>query len=77
MKQKMFDKSELGCLAIIGILILAIALIFAEVWIAMALWNWLIVSLFAGPALTYWQMFGIKILLGILIPTSTNISTKK
>lgn len=73
----MFDRDDLGCLAIVGILVLVIALLFAEVWIAMALWNCLVVGLFAAPAVTYWQMFGIKILLGILIPTSTNISTKK
>lgn len=71
----MFD-SNVGCLALFGILVLAIALIFAEVWIAMLLWNALAVGLFGLPVLTYWQIFGIKILLGIIFPSSFNWNSK-
>lgn len=71
----MFD-DNIGCLALFGILVLAIALIFAEVWIAMLLWNVLAVGLFGLPVLTYWQIFGIKILLDIILPSSFNWNSK-
>lgn len=68
---------NLGCAAIVGLFILAIALIFAEVWVAMLLWNALAVGMFGLPVLTYWQVWGIKILLGIMLPASFNWNSKK
>lgn len=66
------SNDSIGCLALFGILVLVIVLVFAEVWIAMLLWNALAVGLFGLPVLTYWQIFGIKILLNIILPSSFN-----
>lgn len=66
------SNDSIGCLALFGILVLVVVLIFAEVWIAMLLWNALAVGLFGLPVLTYWQIFGIKILLNIILPSSFN-----
>ena len=35
-------------------------------FLVMALWNWLIPSLFSGPAITFWQSLGILLLAKIL-----------
>lgn len=66
------SNDSIGCLVLFGILVLVIVLVFAEVWIAMLLWNALAVGLFGLPVLTYWQIFGIKILLNIMLPSSFN-----
>lgn len=70
-------KSNMSCAGLIGLFIFVIALIFAEVWIAMLLWNALAVGLFGLPVLTYWQVWGIKILLNIILPSSFNWNSKK
>lgn len=70
------SNDSIGCLALFGILVLVIVLVFAEVWIAMLLWNALAVGLFGLPVLTYWQIFGIKILLNIMLPSSFNWNSK-
>ena len=53
-----------GCIVI---LVLIVALSFLEALIVQLLWNWL-APLFwgAAPILTYWQAFGISMLLGII-----------
>lgn len=51
------------------------ALIFALIltYPMMLLWNWLMPYIFGLPTLTFWQMFGLSILLNCLIPhSSTN-----
>jgi hypothetical protein len=35
--------------------------------LAMYLWNWLVPTLFAGPAITYWQMLGLLVLSRLLL----------
>lgn len=56
--------SNSGCIVI---LVLIIALSFLEALIVQLLWNWL-APLFwsAAPILTYWQAFGVSMLLGII-----------
>jgi hypothetical protein len=43
------------------------ALAFALAWITMLLWNWLIVGLFGGPIIDYWQAAGLMILGRLLV----------
>ena len=53
-----------GCIVIIVILVV---LSFLEAWIVQLLWNWLApIFWIAAPILTYWQAFGICILLSII-----------
>lgn len=37
-----------------------------ETWLVMLLWNWLVPTLFNGTVLTFWQTFGLTILLDLL-----------
>lgn len=36
-------------------------------FIVMSLWNWLVPAVFGGPAITFWQAFGLLILSRILV----------
>ena len=47
-------------------LALAIALIAVLSLVVMSLWNWLVPSLFHGPAVQYWQAVGLLLLSRIL-----------
>lgn len=66
-----------GCLWAVLAVILLIALMFISPWIEMMLWNWVMVDLFAMPTVTFWQMFGLNWLCGLLFRRSSNISTNK
>lgn len=37
-----------------------------EIWVVMALWNWLIVSLFGAPEITFWMTAGLLFLINLL-----------
>lgn len=50
----------------IGIGILAIAIFFVLGFVVMALWNWLMPSIFGLHTITYWQAYGLLILSKIL-----------
>ena len=65
-----------GCLYVILAIILLIALMFISSWIEMMLWNWVMVDLFTMPTVTFWQMFGLNWLCGLLFRRN-NISTSK
>lgn len=71
MKYSKDDLTDLGC----GGLILAVLLIFAlafgimcfEAWIAMLIWNYVVVALFTTlPIIGFWQMFLILMLISIV-----------
>ena len=66
-----------GCLCSVLGVILVIALMFLSPWIEMMLWNWVMVDLFAMPTVTFWQMFGLNWLCGLLFRRSNSISTSK
>lgn len=66
-----------GCLLAVLAVILLIALMFISPWIEMMLWNWVMVDLFAMPTVTFWQMFGLNWLCGLLFRRSSNVSTSK
>jgi hypothetical protein len=53
-------------LIILKIIVGVPLLIAALGYITMSLWNWLIPTLFNGPAITIWQTFGIVLLSKIL-----------
>jgi large-conductance mechanosensitive channel len=53
----------LGC--VIG-LIIVVVFGAAFAWIAMLLWNGIVVPTFGAPLLSFWQMWGIIILLNLL-----------
>lgn len=59
----------------LGGLILFAIIIFIGPAIATWLWGLLMVPIFGAPPLTFWQMFGLMILLRLLIPTSSSTST--
>ena len=70
---------EIG--AIIGgtilgiILVLVFGLLFA--WIGVWLWGIIAVGVFGLPALTFWQFYGLIILMRILFPVSTTTGKKE
>ena len=66
-----------GCLWAVLAIILLIALMFISPWIEMMLWNWVMVDLFAMPTVTFWQMFGLNWLCGLLFRRSSSVSTSK
>ena len=52
-----------GCLGIIAIFLAVWGL---ETWVIMALWNWLAVSLFGAPEITFWMTAGLMLLVNLL-----------
>ena len=59
-------ESEEESLKAVLTLLLGIALSLLINFPAMWLWNWLMPYLFHLPALTYWQMFGLTVLISLL-----------
>ena len=59
------------------VLIVVSVAIFGLVLAGIANWLWglIIVPVFGAPVLTYWQMYGIMILIRLLIPTFANSSS--
>ena len=60
----MSNISTSGCIVVIVILVV---LCFLEAWVVQLLWNWLAPIFWtAAPILTYWQAFGVCIVLSII-----------
>lgn len=60
----MSNISTSGCIVVMVILVI---LSFLEAWVVQLLWNWLASIFWAtAPILTYWQAFGVCILLSII-----------
>lgn len=70
MRRKNVWEDELGCggaiLVLLGILLLAFAIMCFEGWILMLLWNWLLVSLFGISTIGFWQGVGLILLLNLI-----------
>lgn len=65
-------------LAIIaGIFALIIGLSAALAAIVMALWNWVMVSIFGLPAISFWLAWGLMILCSILFKSTARIITRR
>lgn len=73
------DFGSMGLGEAIIAVILLLALVFGlcafEAWIAMLLWNAILVPMFAAPEMAFWPMWGLIILCGILFK-SVNINKK-
>ena len=71
---KFRTKNTSNIWAIIGIIILVLAIAFGlmclEAWIIMLLWNAIVTKIIVGVcALTFWQTFGLVILIDLLFGT--------
>ena len=67
--------SDIGTVGCIFICIVVVALSFLEAWVVQLLWNWLAPIFWtAAPILTYWQAFGVCILLSIVGSAFRSIS---
>jgi hypothetical protein len=51
----------------------AIVLIFLFTFPVMYLWNMLAVPLFSAPMLSFWQTFGLLVLLRLILPTQPKV----
>lgn len=63
-----------GCLIILITAILLVGLTFLYAAIGVWLWGAIIVPVFGAPVLTYWQMFGIMILMRMVFGSFTSAS---
>ena len=69
---KLFDKKDdIGCLGVIGMIILVLAIAFGlsclYAWLGMLLWNWVMPMIWASaPVMTFWPMWGLLELCGLL-----------
>lgn len=64
-KAKLESIGCLGCIALIIVIVALLVIYFAaEVW----LWSAIAVAVFGLPALSFWQMIGLNILLWMLLP---------
>ena len=61
---------DLGCggaiLVLLGVLLLAFAIMCFESWLLMLLWNWLLVELFGLAVINFWQGVGLILLLNLI-----------
>ena len=58
-------------------IILAVACLgFIGAGIALWLWNAIAIPVFGAPALGYWQMYGLILLLRLIVPTSISAGSK-
>ena len=61
---------DLGCggaiLVLLGVLLLAFAIMCFEGWLLMLLWNWLLVELFGLAVINFWQGVGLILLLNLI-----------
>lgn len=62
---------------IIGFLGMAFGLWCLQAWLVMILWNWVIVSLFGTPVLTFWLSFGLVWLFHLLTKGLVKITVGK
>ena len=62
---------------IIGFVGVAFGLWCLQAWLVMLLWNWVIVSLFGAPVLTFWLSFGLVWLFHLLTKDLVKITVGK
>jgi hypothetical protein len=67
----------IGCGIIAVTFILAFLLCFLYAAIGLWLWGAIMVAVFGLPALTYWQMFGLIILVRIIFPGHVSTTNNK
>lgn len=60
-----------------GLIALVVGLSAASAALVMVLWNWVMVSIFGLPAISFWLAWGLMILCSFLFKSAARISTKK
>ena len=66
-----------GCLIALLAVIFVAAVLFLIPWLELWLWGIVMIPVFGAPTLTYWQMFALNWLCGLLFRRSGNINTPK
>ena len=66
-----------GCLIVLLEVILVAAMLFLFSWLELWLWGTVMIPVFGAPTLTYWQMFALNWLCGLLFRRGGNINTSK
>ena len=67
-----------GCLIALLAVILLVVMCFLIPWLELWLWGMVMIPVFGAPALTYWQMFALNWLCGLLFGCrGGNINTSK
>lgn len=61
---------------LIYLIIIVLLGLFLKPLIVMWLWNWVMVSLFGLPHLTYWLSFGLSWLVSLLVGKTAGTKTK-
>lgn len=64
----MIDKFGKGVGVMIGLMLAAVGFIILFTYPTMWLWNWLMPVVFGLPILTFWQTFGLMVLLKVMLP---------
>ena len=66
-----------GCLIVLLAVIFIVAMLFLIPLLELWLWGIVMVPIFGAPALTYWQMFALNWLCGLLFGRGGNINISK
>ena len=66
-----------GCLIALLAVILVAVMLFLIPWLELWLWSVVMMPVFGAPTLTYWQMFALSWLCGLLFGRGGNITTPK
>ena len=57
-------------LTFLGLVVLVLFVLFITPFLVMLLWNSLMVSIFGAPALSFWQTFGLIIMIRLIAPNT-------
>ena len=57
-------------LTILGLVVLVLFVLFITPFLVMLLWNSLMVSIFGAPTLSFWQTFGLIIMIRLIAPNT-------
>ena len=66
-----------GCLIVLLAVIFIVAMLFLIPLLELWLWGIVMIPVFGAPILTYWQMFALNLLCGLLFRRGGNINTSK
>lgn len=75
----MFKNNDIKdcCITIIVSIIAMIARVFFQAFIAYWLWGKIVIPYFNAPELSYWELWGLKILINCFVPFKTSSYFKK
>lgn len=69
-------KFKEGCLTLIVTIIALVALVFIKAALCMWLWNLIVVPLLGLAVISYWQMYGLVVLIQLILPSSRSSRSK-